>query len=171
MYSIKPITNFEDFESVFKVFEGFPYSEIWTPSQIKKEFDSYKKNGYVFGYYIEDKCVGMISAVPVDSCSVTFDVPDGLSVIYVRDIAVLPEFRHRGIGSTLFKNMLEFAKKLGYSYAFFRYSDTNPMILGIAKKLGFTRDYDACEVISHPRHDDSLLRSDEDLRFFMYKKL
>jgi len=158
---IRPITNYQDFEPVFRTFESFPYFEIWENNQIQDVYQIAKQNGYLYGYYNDDShCVGIISATITNS-----------DTLLLTDLAVLPQYRNNGIGTQLLKHMLNVAKTDNFKIVCFRYSNSNPMILGIAKKMGFTKSHDKCNIVHHPRHCNIHIRTHEDLRFFMCKNL
>ena len=50
--------NINDFINVYKVFRGAPYYEDWTDDMIVEEYNDLYSNGFVYGYYLNDKCVG-----------------------------------------------------------------------------------------------------------------
>lgn len=165
--NIKEIENFEDFSSVFKVFEKFPFFEKWTLNQIRSEFDISTKNGKVLGYYQNNICIGFISMRQHQPNEHPIHFGHEAKVIYISDIAVLPNYRRQGIASLLLHYALQIAISKNYEIAYLRINDDNPMGDNIAKRQGFRRDYEFCEIVEQP--NTSCFESD--FRIFMSKKL
>lgn len=59
--NIKAITpeKMQDFISLYRVFEEPPYEESYTEEFIIGEYKRLSRLGNVYGYYIDNKCVGM----------------------------------------------------------------------------------------------------------------
>ena len=89
--------------------------------------------------------------------------------MYVSDLAVLPEYRKRGIGTQLLKYALEVATSEGYEFAYMRINDNNPMGYNLSKACGFEKDYRHCQVVSHVH--TRMLKDSEEFRIFMSKRL
>lgn len=168
--NIQKLENFADFSNVFRVFESFPFFEKWTQDEIRNEFDCNLKDGYIFGYYTDGQCVGFISMREQHPGEHPVHYGHDSKVLYLSDLAVLPQFRHRGIGTSLFKYALELAISKNFEYAYLRMNDNNSMAYNIAKKQGFSREYEYCEVVSHTSSCDRR-RPTEEFRIFMSKKL
>lgn len=169
--SIKPLENFDDFSKVFKVFESFPFFEKWTTEEIRQEFEVNQNNGHIFGYYEDGSCVGFVSMREQLPVNIPMHFGHKVTkVLYIADIAVLPKYRHHGIATTLLEYALNTAKSENFSYAYFRINENNPMAMGIVKKQGFRKEYDLFEIDTHP-HIDNKLRTNEEFRVFMTKKL
>ena len=50
----------------------------------------------IYGAYVEEKLVGLVRAVG-----------DGVTIVYVQDLLVMPEYQRRGIGRALLGRILE----------------------------------------------------------------
>lgn len=163
--------NFEDFAKVFKVYEGFPFWESWTPDEVRSEYESYFiKSGTVFGYYIDGKCVSILSMHPIvlGEHPVTYDTKK--KVMYLSDVATLPEYRNRGIATELFKKFLQYTIVHDYDYVYMRtnFHKEESMSAGIARKCGFHRVPDVKQWCEMKRVDGSTRK---DLRCFYEKKI
>lgn len=168
--NIRRLENFSEFALVFKVFESFPFFEKWTEEEVRKEFDMNLANGHIFGYYEDDTCVGFISMR--NQCPHEHPVHYGHEnsrVVYFSDLAVLPQYRRRGIATQLLEYALENSISENYEFAYLRINDNNPMAFDIAKKQGFCKEYDVCEVVSIPH--TNVGKNTEEFRIFMSKKL
>lgn len=119
-FVIKEICNEEEFANVFKVFREYPYNEKWPDDEIKQEFTELKSNGKVYGYYIDNQCVGLISFYEMieNEHPVVFDKTK--KVLYFSDVAVLPEYRNNGIASNLIKFMIFYSEIHHYDVIYMR---------------------------------------------------
>lgn len=167
---IKKLEDFNEFLLVFKVFENFPFFEKWTVDEIRREFDVNQSNGYIFGYYEDGLCVGFISVRNQSPNEHPVHYGHENKVLYISDLAVLPQHRGQGIATQLLKHALEVAVSENYAYAYLRINHNNPMGLEIAKNAGFRKEHDLCQVVSRP-HTNERLGSNEEFRIFMTKKL
>ena len=164
---ITKLENFNDFSTVFKVFEGFPFFENWSQEDIRQEYNTNSTNGQIFGYYENDSCVGFISMRPQRPNEHPVHYGHESRVMYISDLAVLPNYRNRGIATKLLEYAIQFAISENYQYIYTRLNDNNSMAYDIIKKKGFHKDYDFCEIVKHSHHG----RNSEEFRIFMYKKL
>ncbi len=167
---IMNLESFDDFYNVFKVFESFPFFERWTSEEVRLEFDKNLTNGKIFGYYEDNVCVGFISIRNQHPNEHPVHYGHESKVLYISDLAVLPSYRHRGIGTKLFDYAINIAKSEGYEFAYLRVNEKNPMGLGIFKKYGFTKEYDLYEIVSRS-HTNHSSKNPEEFRIFMTKKL
>ena len=167
---IRNLEDFTDYLRIFKVFESFPFFEKWTEEEIREEFDLNVANGHIFGYYENGDCVAFISMRNQQPNEHPVHYGHESKVLYLSDLAVLPKYRHRGIATQLLEHALNVAVSEGYKFAYLRINDNNPMAFGIAKKQGFRKEYDYCEVVTRP-HTMALLKHSEEFRIFMSKKL
>ena len=87
-------------------------------------------------------------------------------VVYLSDLAVLPQHRRHGIATKLLEHALTVAVSESYDYVYLRINENNPMAFDIAKKQGFKRDYNSCEEVKSKSG-----KKTEEFRIFMYKKL
>ena len=168
--NIQKLENFSDYLNVFKVFESFPFFEKWTLDEIRNEFESNVREGQIYGYYIDGKCVGFISMRNVHENEHPLHYAHASKVLYLSDLAVLPKFRHKGIGTALLQHALNIAVSQGYKYAYLRMNENNSMADNIAKHLGFSREFDSYEIVSHSSSREKK-RNTEEFRIFMSKKL
>lgn len=119
-FLIKEVEKVEEFKKVFSVFRNWPYNELWPDEEIEIEFEKAKQKGKVFGYYIDSECVGIISfydMIPFEH-PVTYN--EKLKVLYFSDIAVLEEYRNRGIATTLLNYMIKYAHVKNYDKIYMR---------------------------------------------------
>ena len=167
---INKIENFKEYLNVFNVFGNFPFFEKWTQEEVRLEFDNNLATGHIFGYYEDDICVGFISMREQHPHEHPIHYGHESKVLYISDLAVLPNYRNRGIGTKLFEYALTIAKSEGYDFAYLRVNEKNPMGLEIFKKYGFKKEYDICEIVSRP-HTRISIKNPEEFRIFMSKKL
>lgn len=167
---IKNLQDFKEFSHIFKVFESFPFFEKWTEEEVLKEFDLNSDNGHIFGYYQDGKCVGFISMRNHYPNEHPVHYGHESRVVYISDLAVLPKYRRCGIATQLLEYAVKVVTSEGYEYAYLRINENNPMAFNIAKKQGFRKEYDSCEVVSRA-HTHHSCRPTEEFRIFMSKKL
>ena len=137
-FVIKEIYVEEEFKEVFKVFRGYPYNEKWPCEEIKQEFLELKEKGKVFGYYIDNKCVGLITFYKMIENEHPVVFEKDKKVLYFSDVAVLPEYRNNGIASTLIKFMIFYAEVNHYDIIYMRTMQPElSMSYPIVIKLGF----------------------------------
>lgn len=160
----------EDFLEVFKVFSEYPFNEFWTKEEIKEQYYEIINNGTVFGYYVGDKCVAVITLVKYAHIKSMHPVhfPEDANVIYLSDLATKKEYRKKGIGTCLFQCALEYAYNYGYDHIYLRTNAENSMSYGIAKKFGFTQIPNITQDVKFLR-TDGIVKSDS--RIFMEKKI
>lgn len=135
---IKEIYVENDFAKVFKVFREHPYNEQWTNTQIRQEYFKLKEKGKVLGYYIDKKCVGLITFYQIIPGEHPVVYLPNQKVLYFSDVAVLPEYRNNGIASKLIEVMINYAKLNCYDIIYMRTMQPNiSMSYSIVIKLGF----------------------------------
>lgn len=165
---IEKLVNYADFAPVFKVFEEFPFFESWKPGAIREEFDMFMKEGEIFGYYLEQKCVGIVTLIPHKDGKYPVAFKDSEKVMYLSDIAVLPEYRRKGIAGHLFHHVIVHSKVLGYDKIYLRTNKVNSMSYGIAVKCGFTVMEGIEQEVEMARVDGTIQK---DTRIFLEKIL
>lgn len=137
-FVIKEICIEEEFAEVFKVFREYPYNEQWPDDEIRQEYIELKSKGKVFGYYIDEKCVGLISFYKMIENEHPVVYPTDKKILYFSDVAVLPEYRNNGIASKLIKVMISYAEANSYDVIYMRTMQPNiSMSYPIVIKLGF----------------------------------
>lgn len=133
---IKELTNLEDFKKVYKVFSGPPYNEKYTEEELEEIFREYQEKGYMYGAYNNEECVGMIAL----ERGVKQDQPVNFqdeNVMYLADVAVLNNYRRKGLGNQLMLYGVMQSKVLGYEKLYMRTLERGSMSYGIALKIGF----------------------------------
>jgi N-acetylglutamate synthase-like GNAT family acetyltransferase len=133
---IRELTNLEDFKKVYKVFSGPPYNEKYTEEELEEIFREYQEKGYMYGAYNKEECVGMIAL----ERGVKEDQPINFldeNVMYLADVAVLNNYRRKGLGNQLMLYGVMQSKALGYGKLYMRTLERGSMSYGIALKIGF----------------------------------
>ena len=167
--TIRNYVSLEDFAKVFKVFESFPFFESWSDDEIKEEYESFKNDGIIFGYYAKnDECVGILTMKPYSPGKHPVKYPSDAKVMYLSDVATRFEYRKHGIGTHLFEHAIRHLEVLGYDYVYLRTNEKNSMSYGIAKKCGFVQLFDIIEKVERKRIDGTITK---DTRIFMEKKM
>ena len=133
---IKELTDLEDFKKVYKVFSGPPYNEKYTEEELEEIFREYKEKGYMYGVYNKEECVGMIALERGVKENQPVDFLEE-KVMYLADIAVLNNYRRKGLGNQLMLYGVMQSKALGYEKLYMRTLERGSMSYGIALKIGF----------------------------------
>ena len=162
---IKELENENDFLSVFKVFREYPYNELWPDEEILQEFRTIKQKGKVAGCYYIDKCVGIVTFYDIVEGEHPVKYNKDKKVMYFSDIAVLPEWRNKGIATKLLYYMINFAESNLYDIIYMRTMQPDKsMSYKLVVKNGF-------KVIEGVTEDKEMLRvngeSKEDTRIFL----
>ncbi len=133
---IKELTNLEDFKRVYKVFSGPPYNEKYTEEELTEIFREYQEKGYIYGAYNKDGCIGLIAL----ERGAKEDQPvsyQNENIMYLADVAVLDQYRRKGLGNQLMLYAVMQSKLLGYNKLYMRTLERGSMSYGIALKIGF----------------------------------
>ena len=133
---IKELTDLQDFKKVYKVFSGPPYNEKYTEEELEEIFREYQEKGYMYGAYNNEECVGMIAL----ERGIKQDQPVNFqneNVMYLADVAVLNNYRRKGLGNQLMLYGVMQSKALGYERLYMRTLERGSMSYGIALKIGF----------------------------------
>ncbi|MCI8277663.1 MAG: GNAT family N-acetyltransferase [Clostridia bacterium] len=133
---IKELTDLEDFKKVYKVFSGPPYNEKYTEEELEEIFREYQEKGYMYGVYNKEECVGMIALERGVKENQPVDFLEE-KVMYLADIAVLNNYRRKGLGNQLMLYGVMQSKALGYGKLYMRTLERGSMSYGIALKIGF----------------------------------
>ena len=133
---IKELNNLNDFKKVYRVFSGPPYYEKYTEEELQDIFEEYQEKGYIYGAYINEECVGLIALErgAKSDQPVKFQNED---VMYLADIAVLNNYRRKGLGNQLMLYAVMQSKLLGYKKLYMRTLKNGSMSYGIALRIGF----------------------------------
>lgn len=175
MDRIKNMKDYEEFRKVFEIFRRYPFFEKWTEDEFYKEFEYLKKFGEIYGYYNHlGNITGLVSLVYGSKAEhpVRFECPD--RIMYVSDLAVIEDYRGKGIATKLLRFAIDYTILLNYYNAM--YARTNlegSMSEGILLKQGFQVMKNNQGVITQDvffeRTDDSLPKTDT--RKFLIKKI
>lgn len=164
-------TNIDDFINVYKVFREAPYHEDWSDEAIIDEYNDLNAIGFVYGYYIDNKCVGIITFRPMkltDNHPIYYEHPE--KVAYFSDFAVLKAYQGQGIGTALIRHMLNVLKEEHFEIVYMKTLEVGKsMSYGIAVKHGF-------KLIDGVTSVDKMARtvsdvSEEDVKIYLDKVL
>lgn len=168
--NIKEITpkEIKDFISVYKVFRGHPYYEDWTEKLIIEEFGRLTQYGKIYGYYTKGICVGIVTY----RCTLQEDHPvyyEQADTVYLADIAVLKQYRGKGIGTKLMKYALVKMKEDGYIRVYMKTLEIGKsMSYNIAIEQGF-------QLLKGVRSIDTMKkigkREEGDVKIYLTRKL
>lgn len=105
------------------------------PQQLEQAFH---QSLFVMAAYDEDKLVGLIRVVG-----------DGLTIVFIQDLLVYPQYQRQGIGRSLLQQTLERFKNVYQIQLATEQSDKN---LAFYRELGFRRqeDFDCTGMIYAP---------------------
>lgn len=112
---IKNVDNYEEFKKVFSVFSGAPFFEKWTEDKLKYEYDYLKKDGEIYGYYLDNhEIIGLVSIVfgAIKNHPLIFKNPE--KTIYLSDIAVIYSQRGNGYAKKLADFIINYVNKINY---------------------------------------------------------
>lgn len=164
-------SNIKDFITVFKVFREAPYYEDWTDDVITEEYNELYSNGHVFGYYLDGKCVGLITFRPMkvtDYHPIYYEHPE--KVAYFSDFAVLKAYQGQGIGTALMRHMLNVLTEEHYKIVYMKTLEVGKsMSYGIAVKHGFKLIKGVTSVDRMARTIEGI--SEEDIKIYLEKPL
>lgn len=133
---IKELTDLEDFKKVYKVFSGPPYNEKYTEEELEEIFREYQEKGYIYGAYNNEECVGMIALERGAKTDQPVKFKEE-NIMYLADVAVLNDYRRKGLGNQLMLYGVMQSKVLGYEKLYMRTLERGSMSYSIALKLGF----------------------------------
>ena len=133
---IKELTNLDDFKKVYKVFSGPPYNEKYTEEELEEIFREYKEKGYIYGAYNNEECVGMIALERGAKTDQPVEFQEE-NIMYLADVAVLNDYRRKGLGNQLMLYGVMQSKALGYEKLYMRTLERGSMSYSIALKIGF----------------------------------
>lgn len=170
MVEIRQGLSIEEFSAVYKVFRGAPFFEAWTEKEIRKEyFELLEKGAWMWGYFENGECIGILTlyqCIPGEH-PISFQNPK--DVVYLSDIAVLEEYRRRGIGGKLFDEAISFSKESNFKLIYMR-TNAKPGLsksIGIAKRRGF-QEMREKQSVNIERINGKVK---DDLRMFLKKEL
>lgn len=109
-------------EEVKKLYESVGWMTYL--EKVESLEDAYANSLCVFGAYDSKRLVGIIRAVG-----------DGMSIVFVQDIIVLPEYQRKGIGTKLLKTIID---KYESVYQMELLTDDTVKTKSFYRSLGFT---------------------------------
>ena len=133
---IKNLDDLNDFKKVYRVFSGPPYNEKYTEEELENIFEEYNEKGYMYGAYVEEECVGLIALERGVKSNQPVKFQDE-NVMYLADVAVLDNYRRKGLGNQLMLYAVMQSKLLGYKRLYMRTLENGSMSYGIALRIGF----------------------------------
>lgn len=133
---IKNLDDLNDFKKVYRVFSGPPYNEKYTEEELENIFEEYNEKGYMYGVYVEEECVGLIALERGVESNQPVKFQDE-NVMYLADVAVLDNYRRKGLGNQLMLYAVMQSKLLGYKRLYMRTLENGSMSYGIALRIGF----------------------------------
>lgn len=118
--TICELTTF-DFNTILELYRSVGWTNYTNkPEMLKK---SYENSLLILGAYEGDKLVGVLRTVG-----------DGVSIVFVQDIIVLPEYQRRGIGTALIKTVMEHFSSV---YQMELLTDNTPETISFYQSVGF----------------------------------
>jgi len=172
---IKNVNNYDEFKKVFTVFRGEPFFENWTEDQLRYEFDYLKKDGEIYGYYLDNlDMVGLVSIIygAIKDHPIIFKNPE--KTIYLSDIAVINSERGNGYAKKLADFIINYVKGFNnYNEMYMRTNLEGSMSERIFLNRGFEiiRDENnniITQDVTFERTDGSIKK---DTRKFLSKRL
>lgn len=124
----------------------------YTEEELEEIFREYQEKGYIYGAYSNGKCVGLIAL----ERGVKADQPVSFqdeNVMYLADVAVLDEYRRRGVGNQLMWYGVMKSKALGYERMYMRTLENGSMSYGIALRVGFKQIPGSVQSVERERID------------------
>ena len=94
------------------------------------------EKGYIYGAYNNEECVGMIALERGAKTDQPVKFKEE-NIMYLADVAVLNDYRRKGLGNQLMLYGVMQSKVLGYEKLYMRTLERGSMSYSIALKLGF----------------------------------
>lgn len=124
-YIIREYTTYNENE-IFPIYESVGWTNYTKSPQMLKE--AYSHSLKIYAAYVDEKPVGIIRVVG-----------DGVSVVFVQDLLVYPEYQRQGIGAALMKMIMEEYRGV---YQLHLLTDNTEKTVAFYKSLGFVMDTD-----------------------------
>lgn len=165
-HEIKEVNDYSTFYNVYKTYTYPPYNEDWTDSEIEQEYHNINQRGFLYGYFIDGKCIGIL-ALRIKDQPLEFD--NNTKSIYLSDLTVVYKYNKSDTALRLIEFAINYAKENEYSLIYLRtLKDNYSNEYKVFKKVGFTKMPDVIEVVKRKR---TRLMKEEDCRFFWQLKL
>lgn len=131
-YSVREYIDYNE-QEILPLYESVRWTNYTKNPVMLKE--AYTHSLKIYAAYTDEKLVGVIRVVG-----------DGFSVVFVQDLLVNPEYQRQGIGTVLFKKILE---EYCSVYQLHLLTDNSERTINFYKSLGFTMDTDmGCRAFS-----------------------
>ncbi len=156
MSNIRELENVEDFKKVYMVFSGPPYNEKYTDEELENLFNDYKKEGFIYGAYVNNSCVGLVAVEIGARQNQPIEFEQSKKVMYLADVAVLDKYRRKGLGNQLMLYAIMQSKLLGYDELYMRTLQKGSMSANIAKRLGFKEIPNVIQTVERERVNGSI---------------
>lgn len=146
----------EDFKKVYKVFSEPPYNEVYTEEDLEKIYKKYSENGYIYGAYNEEECIGLVVVQQGVKEEQPVRFEPNKKIMYLADVAVLNSYRKQGLGNQLMLYAVMQSKALGYDRIYMRTLEKGSMSCNIAKRIGFRQISNVFQNVECERTDGSI---------------
>lgn len=143
-YRIDPLGGDEDLDGVLSV-EAESFTNPWTRA--------------MYSWELRNRSVCHIYVVRTDECPVAGFCAFWLVVdeIHLNNVAILPRFRGRGIGTALLQHVLAEARRLGAKRATLEVRASNEGALRLYERLGFSAAGTRRNYYTNPAEDALIL--------------
>jgi ribosomal protein S18 acetylase RimI-like enzyme len=143
MITLRPIVQPDDLPFLYEVYAYTRLEELaplgWTPEQVNgflsMQFNAQHQH-YTTHYATADYLIVLLAGEAVGRLYV-YRTPREIEVM---DIALLPDYRRRGIGSHLLRNIITEADQTGRTTTL--YVEQNNPALGLYTRLGFRTEHE-----------------------------
>ena len=148
-FRIEPLGGQDDLDGVLHV-EAESFSNPWTRE--------------MYAWELQNRSVCHIYVVRTVECQVAGFCAFWLvfDEIHINNVAVLPQFRGQGMGTTLMQHVLAEARRLGAMRATLEVRASNGAALRLYERLGFYVAATRKNYYSHPVEDALILWRDEE---------
>ena len=148
-FRIEPLGGQDDLDGVLHV-EAESFSNPWTRE--------------MYAWELQNRSVCHIYVVRTVECQVAGFCAFWLvfDEIHINNVAVLPQFRGQGMGTTLMHHVLAEARRLGAMRATLEVRASNGAALRLYERLGFYVAATRKNYYSHPVEDALILWRDEE---------
>lgn len=147
-YQIEPLVEREDLDGVLHV-EAESFTNPWTRE--------------MYAWELQNRSVCHIYVVRTPDCRVAGFCAFWLvfDEIHINNVAVLPRYRGRGMGTALMRHVLDEARKLGARRATLEVRASNQAAVRLYERLGFAVAATRRNYYSNPVEDALILWRDE----------
>lgn len=122
LYLVKEVSDF-DCSAILPLYAAVGWTNYTDRPEMLK--NAFAHSLLVLGAYDGDRLAGLLRAVG-----------DGFSVVFVQDVLVYPEYQRQGIGTQLFRTLME---RFPDVYQMELAADDSPKAVAFYQSLGFVR--------------------------------